>query len=234
MLTSENGTVLTYATLHHQRKAVASEKFSNKIFCPLKVSSFFVWRIFAWCRRSFLVLKKLNSWPCGYKWRPCLLFLVPCPSFLPNRLNCATENTDNSEISCSHLYQGFIYINILYISVNLYSLGEVRSKERCRGLTAVQVPCCPLRSSDKDPRAETTCGSGPASRFTMGITEIAFWSSVVYFRGQCCMFAAWQDESYKVNKYTSTTNEQANGRKYCLKKCFQWLIQVTRMARGIF
>lgn len=32
------------------------------------------------------------------------------------------------------------------------------------------------------------------------------------------MFAPWQDESYEVNKYTSTTNEQANGRKCCLKK----------------
>lgn len=32
------------------------------------------------------------------------------------------------------------------------------------------------------------------------------------------MFAPWQDESYEVNKYTSTTNEQANGRKCCFKK----------------
>lgn len=191
-----------------------------------------MWRIFACYRKPFLVPKKGL---CGYARRPCSVFLVTCPSILVNRLNCDTENTDNSEISCSPLYQRFEFLTILiYISLSPCSLVEVRSKERCRGLTPVQVPCCPLRSSNKVPRAETTCGSGPPSRFTMGITEIAFCSSVIYFRGLRCMFAPWQDESYKVNKYTSTTNEQANGRKCCLKKCFQWLIQVTRMARGIF
>lgn len=194
-----------------------------------------MWRVFACHRKSFLVPRKLNPWPCGYARRPRSVFLVTCPSILPNRFNCDTENTDNSEISCSPRYQGFEFLAILiYVSVSLYSLVEVRCKERFRGLTPVQVLCCPFRSSNKEPRAETTCGSGPPSRFTMGITEIAFCSSVVYLRGLCCMFAPWQDESYKVNKYTSATNEQANGRKCCFKKCFQWLIQVTRMARGIF
>lgn len=131
---------------------------------------------------------------------------------------CSTV-TPKIETTVKYLVAHFIKIlNSLLFLFSLCSLVEVRCKERFRGLTPVQVPCCPLRWSNKECRAETTHGSGHPSRFTMGITEIAFCSSVVYFSGLCCMFAPWQDESYKANKYTSTTNEQANGRKCCLKK----------------
>lgn len=79
-----------------------------------------------------------------------------------------TENTDNNEISCNSLNRGFGFFTILvYFSVTLYLLVEERSK-RFRLPTPVQVPCCPLKSSNEDPRDETTCGSGPPSRFTGG------------------------------------------------------------------
>lgn len=75
-------------------------------------------------------------------------------------LNCDTEIIDDSEISFGPFYQGFEFLSILiYISVNLHLLVEVISKERFRGLTSFQVPCCLLTSSNKEHRAETTCRS---------------------------------------------------------------------------
>lgn len=170
-----------------------------------------------------------------------VFYPIICSPFLSNMLNHNTDITNDSEIYCSPLYNlfqfqfsiGFQFISILTnIRLSLHSLVEVTSKEKFRDLTPLQIPCCPLRSSNKETRDETSCGD--ISRFTKGITEIAFCSSVVYFRGLFCMFALWQNESYGVNKYILTTNEQANGRKCCLKKCFQWLIQDTKVARGFF
>lgn len=41
MLISEKGAVVTFATLYHQMQILASEKFSFKPFCQLKISSSF-------------------------------------------------------------------------------------------------------------------------------------------------------------------------------------------------
>lgn len=144
-------------------------------------------------------------------------FWLLLPLFYQISLTVTLEILTSVKYLIARFIQALRFLTILiYISVSLYSLVKVRSKERFSGLPPIQVPCCPWRWSNGEPRAERPCGS--SSRFTMGITETAFCISVIYFRRLCCMFAPWQDESYEVNKYTATTNEQANGRKCCFKK----------------
>lgn len=153
MLISENGAVVTFAIPYQKKgKFWHVRNFPLKCFCQLKVSSSFVWRIFAWCRRTFLVPEVLGPVAVHGDHAQSFWLLVP--------LFC-TENTDNNEISCNSPNQGFEFFTIpIYFSVGLYLLVEKRSK-RFRRLTPVQVPCCTLSSSNEEPKKEQLVDLGP-------------------------------------------------------------------------
>lgn len=54
---------LTFPTSYYQKLILASDNFSIKVFCQVHVSGFFVWWIFSWCGKPFLIPEVLNPWP---------------------------------------------------------------------------------------------------------------------------------------------------------------------------